>query len=474
MEKRSEKNAKLYRPNIRKMILFGGISLFVILFVLGFLFLLPHINLKGKGVMTINIHEPYQEPGYQARAFFKDVKDQVKIKSNVNVDEMGTYEVIYQMKINGFSVKAVRTVKVADLEAPEITLTGDSLSYVCKGGEYEEVGYTAVDNVDGDLTSKVEIEKKKDKVIYRVFDQAGNETKVERKIVEGDKSAPSIQLREGENDFAFVGESYQDPGYQATDNCDGDITANVSVEGSVDTNQVGDYKLTYKVVDQAGNESQMVRTVRVREKGAPGTIYLTVDDGRHNGTTEAILDILKEEGVKATFFVTGSGPDSLIKREYEEGHTVGLHTSSHNYATLYASVDSYFADLQAVHDRVYNLTGYDSRIIRFPGGSSNTISKHYQVGIMSTLTQEVLNRGYQYYDWNITSGDAGEAKSADEVYQRVISSLSLEKVNMVLMHDTKTYTKDALRRIIAYGKENGYTFAPITIETAMVRQRVNN
>ena len=68
----------------------------------------------------------------------------------------------------------------------------------------------------------------------------------------------------------------------------------------------------------------MERTVRVREKGAPGTIYLTFDDGPKAGTTDVILDILKEEGVKATFFVTGSGPDSLIVREYQEGHTVGF------------------------------------------------------------------------------------------------------------------------------------------------------
>ena len=75
-----------------------------------------------------------------------------------------------------------------------------------------------------------------------------------------------------------------------------------------------------------------------------------------------------------------------------------LHTYSHNYALIYDSVDSYFQDLQAVQDRVFQLTGYDSRIIRFPGGSSNTISKHYEEGIMSILTEEVLNRGYQYYD----------------------------------------------------------------------------
>ena len=183
---------------------------------------------------------------------------------------------------------------------------------------------------------------------------------------------------------------------------------------------------------------------------------------------------MKEEGVQATFFVTGSGPDELIKREYDEGHTVALHTFSHNYGTVYASVNAYFDDLAKVHDRVQRITGYDSRIIRFPGGSSNTISRRYQNGIMSILTKEVIQRGYYYYDWNLSSGDAGEYTDADSIYQNVIAHLSKNRVNMILMHDIKSYTRDALKRIIQYGKENGYHFEKITTQTEMLTQRVNN
>ena len=165
----------------------------------------------------------------------------------------------------------------------------------------------------------------------------------------------------------------------------------------------------------------------------------------------------------------------MIKRAYNEGHTIGLHTASHDYSVVYASVDSYFSDLEMVSSRVERITGEKSKIIRFPGGSSNTISRRYSPGIMSTLTTEVLNRGYRYYDWNIDSRDAeGGRYNADDIYQFVTSSLSHDKVNMVLMHDIKVTTKDCLRKIIQYGKANGYTFEAISPYTDMVTQRVNN
>ena len=214
--------------------------------------------------------------------------------------------------------------------------------------------------------------------------------------------------------------------------------------------------------------------------GEKGVIYLTFDDGPSDAITKQILNILKDEGVKATFFVTTRGSDSVIKREYNEGHTVALHTASHDYKQIYSSVNNYFNDLEKVKSRVKKLTGEDAVIIRFPGGSSNTVSRNYDKGahIMSVLTSEVLNRGYRYFDWNVDSGDAGNCVSASNksncVYKNVTKNLSKNKANVVLMHDIKSYSKDALRDIIAYGKVNGYTFKAITKDTAMVVQRINN
>ena len=93
---------------------------------------------------------------------------------------------------------------------------------------------------------------------------------------------------------------------------------------------------------------------------------------------------------------------------------------------------------------------------------------------MSRVTQEALNRGFKYYDWNISSGDAGNTTDPNVVYSNVVNNLRTDRANMVLMHDIKTYTRDALRNIIRYGKNNGYRFEKITMDTEMVTQKVNN
>ena len=246
-------------------------------------------------------------------------------------------------------------------------------------------------------------------------------------------------------------------------------------------NKGGKYTLTYKAKDDSGNIGETKRNVVVYNYNPSslgtiknGTIYLTFDDGPSAATTGYILDVLKEENVHATFFVTSNGPDYLIKRMYDEGHTVALHTSTHDYKYIYSSVDNYMKDLNNVSARVKRITGYESKIIRFPGGSSNTISRNYKKGIMTELTGIVTNMGYKYYDWNVDSNDAGGASTSYQVYYNVISNLNKNRANMVLMHDVKVTTKGAIRDIIHYGKANGYEFKQITMDTYMIRHGVNN
>ena len=324
------------------------------------------------------------------------------------------------------------------------------------------------------------VQKKEDSIIYSVKDASGNRISVTRNIHKVDTTSPTITLKGNQTTYLGLDEAYQEPGYTADDNCNGDLTDRVKVTGSVTKGKEGTYTLVYEVADDANNKTKVERKVIVSQRTDPssgvvkkGVIYLTFDDGPSSVTTGDILNILKEEGVKATFFVTNSGPDYLIKRIFDEGHTIALHTATHNYATVYSSVENYFNDLNTVSNRVKRITGQTSKIIRFPGGSSNTISRNYSVGIMSTLVNEVLSRGYRYYDWNIDSQDAAGA-NRDQVYRNVTSALSKNKANMVLMHDIKTATRDAIRDIIHYGKENGYTFERIDMDTYMVRQRINN
>ena len=461
-----------------------GIIVVTILLLVGiifFLFLPPEFKLTKGDTIELKYGEKYKDPGYKVTKFGKDYTKDIKIKNKINSKKLGTYKIIYEVKINGITFKKVRKIKLIDDEKPIITLTGNENISICPNAEYKEEGYKATDNYDGDITKNVKITTKDGIISYSVKDSSGNTAEITRTITKEDKIAPTITLKGNKTITLYLGNTWKEPGYTATDNCDNDITNNVVKSGTVNPNKLGTYKITYTVKDMTGNQAVVERTVKVISKPVnnnsgsnKGVIYLTFDDGPKQGTTNVILDILKEENVPATFFVTNSGPDSLIKREYDEGHTVGLHTASHNYATVYKSVDSYYNDLLQVQNRVKRITGYESKIIRFPGGSSNTISKKYSKGIMTILTKDVVNKGYHYFDWNISSGDAGETTSSSGVYNYVVKSLSKNKSNVVLMHDIKPYTRDALRNIIRYGKNNGYTFAKITMSTPMVTHHVNN
>lgn len=480
MEKKKSKNiyekAFIIQKNFNR-----AIYSIILVFILAFLIVIPKIHINGKEVVEIVFSTKYTEAGVKASFLGKDITKNIKIKSNIKENKIGTYEVTYYLDDFIIPISKKRIVKIIDKEKPKLSIKGDKTIYLCPGKEYVEDGFNAIDDYDGDITKKVKVTKEKDKIIYTVKDSSNNKKTITRKIIYKDNEKPNIQFN-GLNEINIeLGSNFQDPGYSAYDNCDGDITKKVEIIGNVDTNKEGTYTLTYVVTDLIGNKTKLERKINVYKNltpnngvQKPGVIYLTFDDGPKEGTTNIILDILKEENVKATFFVTNKGPDELIKRAAIEGHTVGLHTASHDYANIYSSTEAYFNDLLTVENRVKRVTGFDSKIIRFPGGSSNTVSRRYSKGIMSFLTNEVLRRGYRYYDWNISSGDAGSTTDPNQVYLNVISSLSHERPNIVLMHDIKTYTRDALKNIIRYGKDNGYTFEAITTDTEMVTQRVNN
>lgn len=207
------------------------------------------------------------------------------------------------------------------------------------------------------------------------------------------------------------------------------------------------------------------------------TVYLTFDDGP-SANTQPVLDILDQYGIKATFFVTGINPDylSMISECYRRGHTIGMHTYSHDYEQVYASVDAYWQDLGQIADVVRQQIGYVPCFIRFPGGSSNTISANYTLGIMSELAQEVVNEGYQYYDWDASCGD-GAVHTADELVEATKADTAYGYQSIVfLMHDgaEKQTTVEALPRIIEYFQSEGYTFAPIDRSTCVPHHGIGN
>ena len=435
---------------------------------------IPKIELQGKDKINLTVGKDFKDPGYSAYLRFKKINNKISTKTDLNEDKTGTYYIDYYIKFGPLKINKRRTINVIDNVKPEIKVEMDNKNYyVCPGKELKEVKFKATDNYDGDITKKVNVDIEKDQVTFSVKDKNKNETKITKDIYYVDINAPKIELNSGDV-TVIKGAKYNELGAKATDDCDGDVTDKIKINNNINVNAPGNYEVVYEIEDKAKNKNTVKRKVKVIEANR-GVIYLTFDDGPQEGTTNVILDILKEEGVKATFFVTNKGPDSLIKREAAEGHTVALHTASHDYARIYSSDEAFLADLKSVSDRVLRITGKETKIMRFPGGSSNTISRRYSPGIMSRMTKTVNSMGYHYFDWDVSSGDAaGGSPSPDTIYNNVINSVKPAKRNIVLMHDIKTYTRDALRNIIHWGKDNGYTFVPITMETEEHHQRVNN
>ena len=408
-------------------------------------------------------------------------KIKYKVQGRVNTKKLGVYTLTYRAKKNSKETSANKKVEVIDTKAPSLKING-VLNSVCPNGKTIGATYEAVDNYDGNITNKIKYKIKNNKIIYKVTDSSGNTAKKEFDVIIKDEEKPTLILNGESTIYMSVGNKYDEPGYVAIDNCDGNITENVVVKGNVDTSKKGTYELNYSVKDEYGNETVVKRIVRVFPKNnyVPGvsnnkTIYLTFDDGP-GAHTQRLLDILRQYNVKATFFVTGYDMryNELLTKEHDEGHTVGLHSYTHNYGVIYTSIDAYMQDLLKIQEKVKQYTNEESKIIRFPGGSSNTISRRYKTGIMSDLTKKVEEIGFRYFDWTIMSGDAGNTKDSNKIVQNVINGIKEDKVNVILMHDTKSYTVDSVERIIQYGLANGYTFAPITMDSPVVHQKVNN
>ena len=373
------------------------------------------ITLKGDATSTIEYGDVWKDPGataYGTSSLFTFTHDDLKVQCRGAVDtaKVGTYEITYTAKYHGVEGKQTRKVTVRDSQPPTITVDG---------GEQITLPY---------------------------------------------------------------GLPWQDS-YSATDNADGDLTAKVQVDGQVNVNAAGSYTLRYKVSDSSGNQGTATRQVTVMPPVAPNAdpaagldkvIYLTFDDGPGPATAR-LLDILAAKGVKATFFVTNTmGHPDMIGRAYREGHSIGIHTYTHQYSQIYASEEAYWADFDLMAQVIRSQTGQDTKIMRFPGGSSNTVSRSYTPGIMSRLTKLMAVKGYTYFDWNVDSGDGTGHSTSASVFQKITGGVQGKSVSVVLCHDTHPTTVDAMPQVIDWAKQNGYTFLPLTPGSYPAHHRVAN
>lgn len=196
------------------------------------------------------------------------------------------------------------------------------------------------------------------------------------------------------------------------------------------------------------------------------TAYLTFDDGP-SGNTDIILQTLQEENVKATFFVVGTdNADNLarMRRIVQEGHTIGMHSYSHSYKKIYASVEAFLKDMYQVFNLIKDTTGVTPTCFRFPGGSINSYNK----AVYKDIKAEMIRRGFVPYDWNVSSGDASTTKyTPEQLTGHVLNGIGSKSRIIVLMHDSssKENTAQAVRQIIIGIREKGFIFAPLDYQT---------
>jgi len=189
--------------------------------------------------------------------------------------------------------------------------------------------------------------------------------------------------------------------------------------------------------------------------------YLTFDDGPSKSVTPLILDVLKNNNIKATFFVLGSrvelSPD-IVKRAYEEGHYIANHGYSHIYKKIYASPQSVLDEVIQTNNAIKNAIGeeYEPHLFRFPGGSKGN---KYE-GIIRDAIEVLKNNQIAYLDWNALSGDSEGKKTKEAMFQRVVETVQGKNSIVILMHDAsdKILTYEVLQDVINYLKEQGYRF----------------
>ncbi|BAQ14420.1 putative polysaccharide deacetylase [Clostridium botulinum] len=192
-------------------------------------------------------------------------------------------------------------------------------------------------------------------------------------------------------------------------------------------------------------------------------IYLTFDDGPSDKTTEDILDVLKENDVKATFFIIGKyieGREDVLKRIVKEGHSLGLHTYSHNYKTIYQNNKVFIDEMLKCQNEIYKATGVKTNIIRFPGGSVKRLDERFK--------KELEKEGFKIYDWNMALTDGINPRSPVSKFYKEGTKRKKPLSKVILLAHCDHLNKNtcrALPDIIKFYKDKGYEFKIIDKNT---------
>ena len=469
--------------NNKKLLIISIIGLLCL--ITGIVYFLIYITTKievkliGDDTISLSVNNDYKDEGFIILKNNKKVNKKIKyeVKDNVNNKLLGDYTYKYHIKYRNKEYELIRKVQVVDNEAPKININVTSVNRdYCTKKITTKYEYSAIDNYEKDITSKVNVIEKGNILEISVSDSSKNETKMSIPIQDSEKPKDVLKLIGKSTIYIPLNGTYTESGVTYTDGCGTNLDP--VIEGNVDTTKLGEQIITYYSADKKNSikrkviiydQSQVIYT----PNGTGKVLYLTFDEGP-SIYTQQVLNILAKYNVKATFFVTNQFPaySYLIGVEHNEGHAVGVHSYTHQW-NIYYSVDNYVNDFNNMNSIITSYTGSPSKIFRFPGGSSNTVSTKYASGVVSAIASHMTGLGYVYFDWDISSGDAGGASEA-QIYNNVVNGAAKCKSCVFLMHDIKKKTVNQLDNILNTLISQGYQFGVLTPSSPTAHQKIVN
>ena len=252
-----------------------------------------------------------------------------------------------------------------------------------------------------------------------------------------------------------------------SEGADADVLSNLQAT----ENTTADSNTTTAASGTGADYESKYTDLYANEVSDPGrTLYLTFDDGPSSNTPE-IMKILDEYGVKATYFViyrSAAPYNTYYQLILDHGHALGIHTASHDYKYIYKNVNNYLKDFNKVWKYVKKKTGYSCKIFRFPGGSINGYNKSTYKQIIA----EMERRGFVYFDWNLSGEDATTTATVKSIEKGILNycpASGRKKPGIILLHDTKSKTVQALPTILKTLKERGYVFKTLDEDVTPVQ-----
>lgn len=475
------KKRKLKKKWIYSLIVITIIIIFIIV-----IFNKGNITYKINGLSTeiVNVKTNYIDNGVIVYRNGKKLNEKfytLETENNIDTTKLGIYKIKYKIKYRNDEYNLTRTVEVKDIEEPKIDTNIELLERdYCSDKAIIELKYSVLDNYDGDITEDVNVSEEGNYLILIATDKNGNtaEKRIPITYINKPTSPEKITIKGPANIYTTLNGSYKELGATITSEC-GNNSNRVIISNTVDNTKIGEYEIKYSIKN---NDSiYTIRKVIVYEpnissnqnKNNEKTIYLTFDDGPC-AYTKKVLETLNKYNVKSTFFVTNQFPSyvSLIKDEYDAGHAIGVHTYNHNY-NIYSSIETYINDFNKMNNIIEKYTGQKSQIFRFPGGSSNTVSANYSIGIMKALATKMSSEGYAYFDWDVSSGDASGA-SSERIYNNIVNGVKSCSRCVVLMHDIKYNTVNILDNVLEELTSNGYKFGTLSLESPTCHHGIAN